>query len=217
MSFHRDSYRDDSQGYSNRRGGQRHGGNQDSGGHVAVESGSLLIIDQFMLANPQFFKSFKKLIDARSEKEALDMANRYGGYLMEVQPGQYNIMREPMKAIMAVVPEGQEDELQSLQNEHGEPLDPFDAILKYRSSAHPIGRVFVETRCLVFIDPYVLTDEEWDKFRNFRKDGDEKGGRDHLRRLGAAVRYGFNKQGDELGLFGIEQLGVMALWPDVIE
>lgn len=216
MSYQRESFREES-GYGRRGSGRHQGGNQDSGGHVAVESGSLLIIDQFMLANSQFFKPFKKFIDARAEKEALDMANRYGGFLMEVQPGKYNIMRDPMKSIMAVVPEGQEEELESLQNENGGPLDPFTAILRYRSTAHPMGRVFVETRCLVFIDPYVLTDEEWEKFRNFRSNGDEKAGRDHLRSLGAAVRYGFNRQGDELGLFGVEQLGVMALWPDVVD
>ncbi len=88
-------------GYNNNRGGQ--GNRRDpraaatSGNkreRIAVESGFLVLIDQFMLANPQFVQQLLERID--DEPEAKDeLIRKYGGAVIEVGVGTYRIKRDP--------------------------------------------------------------------------------------------------------------------------
>jgi hypothetical protein len=47
--------------------------------------------------------------------------------------------------------------------------------------------------------------------------GEDKACRDLLRDNGGAVRYGFQREGDELGIYSIPGENVICLWPDLKE
>jgi len=77
------------------------------------------------------------------------------------------------------------------------------------------GRVFVNTGCTCFFDAEQLVKGEMlEKFRKARSGDDLKASRDVLRSSGGAVRYGFNRLGDELGVFLNSKKNILALWPE---
>ncbi|MEZ4753583.1 MAG: hypothetical protein R3A13_04635 [Bdellovibrionota bacterium] len=194
-----------------RHGRGRHGGGRggprrsaDSGNRrerIAVESGNLVLIDQFMLANPQFYDRVVELID--SEPEAKDQVVKdYGGCVVSVDPGTYRIQRDPYAYTIVIHPQGEDPQTETLTTDAKEVG----------------GRVFIDTRCLAMIDRELLDDTGLlEKYRQLWADGKEKACRDLLRDNGGAVRYGFQRFGDELGVHAISEENVVCLWPDVTE
>lgn len=168
---------------------------------IAVESGYLVLVDQFMLANPQFAD---KLMEVRDElPEAKDaIIESYGGTVVQVNTGTYKIERDPY-AYTIVIHSEEDDNLEK------------SVIDEAKKS---IGRVFIDTRCLAMFDRELLDDSLMlDKYQELWLDGDEKACRDLLRDNGGAVRYGFQRYGDELGVYVIEGEDIVCLWPDVAE
>lgn len=190
-----------------RRGGRGRGsfpragaesGNQRE--RIAVESGFLVLIDQFMLANPQFIEALAAIVDADPcEKDTL--IQKYGGSVIEVEPGTYRIERDPYAFSIIIHPEGVQPVVQGLSEQ-----------------AKDSGkRVFVDTRCLAMIDRELLDDSALlDKYQQLWFSGQDKACRDLLRDNGGAVRYGFQRNGDDLGVYFVPEDQIVCLWPEVI-
>ena len=190
-----------------RGGGGRHGHprqSAESGNRrerIAVESGSLVLIDQFMLANPQFTERFKQIIDAEApEKEAL--IRDFGGQVIQLEPGTYRIERDPFAYSIVIHSEGNRPETETLSE----------------VASQGLGHVLVDTRCLAMIDRELLDDTSLlEKYQQLWFGGQDKACRDLIRDNGGAVRYGFNRYGDELGVYAIPGENVVCLWPDTAE
>lgn len=66
------------------------------------------------------------------------------------------------------------------------------------------------------VDRELLDDSELlDKYQHLWFSGQDKACRDLLRDNGGAVRYGFQRFGDELGIYVLPDADVVCLWPDV--
>jgi hypothetical protein len=202
----RDNFRRGGNGGGGRRGGRRNRGyprqSAESGNkreRIAVESGYLVFIDQFMLANPQFIDRVVEMIDA-SPEDKNRLIQDYGGCVVEVEPGTYRIERDPFAFSIVVHPEGYNPDVEALPE------------LATASRGH----VFVDTRCLAMIDRELLDDSSLlQKYQELWFNGEDKACRDLLRDNGGAVRYGFQRQGDELGIYSIPAENVICLWPDL--
>lgn len=168
---------------------------------IAIESGYLVLIDQFMLANPQFCDRILQVIDEAPEAKD-KIINEYGGTVVNLVPGTYRIERDPYAFTIVIHEDGEAVEMGEIAN------DATDSI----------GRVYVDTRCLAMIDRELLDDSSLlEKYRNLWFGGQEKACRDLLRDNGGAVRYGFRRYGDELGVYAVPDAQVICLWPDVTE
>ena len=55
------------------------------------------------------------------------------------------------------------------------------------------------------------------KYKQLWFSGQDKACRDLLRDNGGAVRYGFQRYGDELGIYLVPDENLVALWPDIQE
>lgn len=168
---------------------------------ISIESGHLVLIDQFMLANPQFIE---RLNDIADDDPGLkdDIIRHFGGSVVEVEPGTYRIERDPFKFVIVVHPEG--DSL------------ILDEIADHATKSN--GHVFVDTRCLAMIDRELLDDNALlEKYQQLWFEGQDKACRDLLRDNGGAVRYGFQRHGDDLGVYEIPGEDIICLWPDVAE
>jgi hypothetical protein len=168
---------------------------------IAIESGALVFIDQFMLANPQFIERLVKLIDEGPEaKNAL--IKDYGGSIVELEPGTYRIERDPFAYSIIVHPEGATPDPKAIS----------------RDNTQSQGHVLVDTRCVAMIDRELLDDTSLlEKYQQLWFSGQDKACRDLIRDNGGAVRYGFNRYGDELGIYTVPNEGIVCLWPDVVE
>lgn len=190
-------------GHGGRHGGGR-GGSPASGNkreRIQVESGFLVLIDQFMLANPQFLERLLETIDDDPETKDL-IVKEYGGAVVEVEPNIYRIDRDPYAYTIVIHEDGSKPVSDSLTSDADKSL----------------GHVFVDTRCLAMIDRELLDDSALlEKYKQLWFDGQEKACRDLLRDNGGAVRYGFRRYGDELGVYGIPDQNIVALWPDISE
>lgn len=194
-------------GYRGGRGGGRGGDRGDllrsaeSGNkreRVAVESGFLVVIDQFMLANPQLISSLSETVDAGPEKKDSIIAT-FGGCTVEVAPGTYRIERDPF-ALSIII------------HQEGEPVRIEDVTSK---TAEKKGELFVDTRCLAMIDRELLDDTALlEKYQQLWFSGQDKACRDLIRDNGGAVRYGFQRTGDELIVSRIAGENVVCLWPE---
>lgn len=169
---------------------------------IAVESGFLVLIDQFMLANPQFQEELQKLIDREpAEKDAL--IRKYGGTVVEIEPGNYKIIRNPYSFKIVVHNSSIEEE-----------LDPEETAAAATSSC---GEVLVDTRCLAMIDRELLDDTDLlQKYQQLWFSEQEKACRDLLRDNGGAVRYGFQRFGDELIVNAVPNENTICMQPKVI-
>lgn len=175
-----------------------------------VRTGTVLVIDQFMIGNRQFLERVDAA--AGNPTEIARVVRDYGGVSLALPNGTYRVHRFPERSFLFVVGEGQdaasEEEIESL----------IEDTWSTRSVRTASGRVFVDTRCLVFMDVNLLIDGELRrKYMQLRREERDKEARDLLRESGAAVRYGFNHRGDELGVFALPEYHALALWPDVIE
>lgn len=166
---------------------------------IAVESGHLVLIDQFMLANPQFIKKLIDIIDEDADVKR-QLVEEYGGAVVELEPGTYRIERDPFAYSIVIHPEGYLPEAEELS----------------REATDNHGYVFVDTRCLAMIDRELLDDSSLlEKYQQLWFSGQDKACRDLLRDNGGAVRYGFRRFGDELGVYTLTDDNVVCLWPDI--
>jgi hypothetical protein len=155
-----------------------------------------------MLANPQFVDLVKQHIDEDPEsKNAL--VERFGGTVVTLTPSTYKIERDPYALTIVIHQEGSE-------------LNGETSISETATKVN--GFVFVDTRCLAMIDRELLDDVDLlEKYQSLWFSGQDKACRDLLRDNGGAVRYGFQRFGDELGVYSIPGENTVALWPDLKE
>jgi len=192
-----------------------------SGERLVVTSGRVLLIDQFMLANEQFVHPMLEICSKETgeENDLKALVSKYGGCIASFAPGRYRILRDPDKQMIAFYPdfEGNAEEFFRREMELGEHL-LYSARDEDPESKVGLGKVFVDTRCIAFADFELLGRSGLvDSYLNLRRSRGEKTARDFLREQGAAVRYGFNRYGDELSVF--EVVGsdkTVALWPTTL-
>ncbi len=209
------------QGREEQRTGPRRQGRppmERSGERVHVDEQGLLIIDQFMVGNPQFYEAARKASGAGDRTLLQSVVADFGGTLLPAAAGEYRVLRNPLQSLMLVLPLGAPE--LSQENQDVEPITEDEiaaaTIAKYRSTAKLCGKVLVDTRCLVLCPFSLILSETPEHFRELRLRRAEKSGRDLLRGNGAAVRYGFSNRGDELGLYQLSER-LYGLWPDVID
>lgn len=192
------NYRRDNNYNSNFRGNAASGNLRE---RIAVESGFLVLIDQFMLANPQFQEELQKLIDKDpSEKDTL--IKKYGGTVVTLEPGNYKIIRNPYSFKIIIHNSTIEEEL--------------DADETAAAASVACGEVLVDTRCLAMIDRELLDDTDLlQKYQQLWFSEQEKACRDLLRDNGGAVRYGFQRFGDELLVNSVPNENTICLQPRV--
>lgn len=167
---------------------------------IAVESGFLVLIDQFMLANPNFVDKLIEIIDSDAEKKT-ELIQYYGGQVISLTPGTYRIERDPFAQSIIIHPESNEVDSASLSE-------------KARTN---LGNVLIDTRCVAMIDRELLDDSNLlQKYQQLWFSGQDKACRDLLRDNGGAVRYGFHRQGDELGIYTVDNEDIVCLWSDVV-
>jgi len=173
-----------------------HSGNKRE--RIAIESGHLVLIDQFMLANPQFAQKLQDTFD--DAPEAKDgLIQQYGGTVVELTPGTYRIERDPYAFTIVIHPDGQQFDKEEISD-----------------AGNSCGHVYVDTRCLAMVDRELLDDSALlEKYQQLWFSGQEKACRDLLRDNGGAVRYGFQRFGDELGVHQLPDADVVCLWPDI--
>jgi hypothetical protein len=199
-----------SRGRGQRGRGDRHGrrhprqsaesGNQRE--RIAIESGDLVLIDQFMLANPQFIEKMSAALD-ESANVKTDLITEYGGKVINVTCGTYRIERDPFAYTIIVHPEG-------------DSLDSAPEIVK--GATESIGDINVDTRCLAMLDRELLDDNSLlERYQQLWFSGQDKACRDLLRDNGGAVRYGFRRDGDELGIYQVPGEDIICLWPKNVE
>ena len=197
-------------GRSNRgRGGDRHARRHprqsaESGTQrerISIESGDLVLIDQFMLANGQFIDKMAAIIDEQAEVKN-QVIREFGGKVISVTRGTYRIERDPFAYTIVVHPEG-------------DALPATDAV---KEASELLGEVNIDTRCLAMLDRELLDDNSLlERYQQLWFSGQDKTARDLLRDNGGAVRYGFRRDGDELGVYQIPGEDVICLWPKNME
>lgn len=167
---------------------------------LEIRSGKMLLVDQFMLGNEQFLKGIGET--EVPENHLKD----YGATVLSVDPGRWKVYRFPREqAFVLCKSDTHEDVLPSLLEEalHAAPPGKADA-------GKP--RMLIETRCVVFLDWQLVRDADLvEKFSELRKRGKDKEARDLLRESGAAVRYGFSQNSDELVITVIEPEGAIVM------
>lgn len=168
---------------------------------IAIESGELVLIDQFMLANPQFIEKMAAIADEGADSKS-SLIQEYGGKVIPVTCGTYRIERDPFAYTIIVHPEGDSPESPEAVKEATEAL----------------GEINVDTRCLAMLDRELLDDTSLlERYQQLWFTGQDKACRDLLRDNGGAVRYGFRRDGDELGIYQVPGQDVICLWPKNIE
>lgn len=198
-----------SRGRSHRGRGDRHSrrhprqsaesGNQRE--RIAIESGDLVLIDQFMLANPQFIEKMSAIVDEGAEAKS-SLIQEYGGRVINVTCGTYRIERDPFAYTIVVHPEG----------------DSTEAPEVVKDATETLGEINVDTRCLAMLDRELLDDTSLlERYQQLWFSGQDKACRDLLRDNGGAVRYGFRRDGDELSIFQVPGEDIICLWPKNME
>jgi hypothetical protein len=155
-----------------------------------------------MLANPQFIEKMAAAIDESAEVKS-EVISEYGGRVISVTCGTYRIERDPFAYTIIVHPEG-------------DAVDSSAEVVKDATST--IGEINVDTRCLAMLDRELLDDSSLlERYQQLWFSGQDKACRDLLRDNGGAVRYGFRRDGDELGIYQVPGEDVICLWPKNIE
>lgn len=164
---------------------------------IAIESGELVLIDQFMLANPQFIQKMAAIADEGADQKS-SLIQEYGGKVISVTCGTYRIERDPFAYTIIVHPEGDSPE-------------PPEAV---KDATETLGEINVDTRCLAMLDRELLDDTSLlERYQQLWFGGQDKACRDLLRDNGGAVRYGFRRDGDELGIYQVPGQDIICLWP----
>ena len=173
----------------------------------------------FRSANDQFLAAVKTGVDSGLHFEQLKSAiERYGGSIINFTPGMVTIYRDAFEALMVLEHQSSNpEEPLTAEKSRAALSDEIKERINHTEHSALLGRVYLDTRCVLFFDADLLQNAELiSKYKELRRSGKEKEGRDFLRDHGAAVRYGFNRQGDELGVFRIVEDKVVALRPDVV-
>jgi len=174
---------------------------------VKISSGRLLLIDQFMLSNSQFIDAVGEALKAKDDEGLLKSIRRFGGDLLSVDSGELKVYRDPAQLLLFV---------SSREFENSDEV--VSAISTQREEGIvATSHIFIDTRCLVFVDVDFLSKKEVASEYAELRDSDDKAARDFIRSNGGAVRYGFNRLGDELGVFKLTPGGetIYCLWPDL--
>jgi hypothetical protein len=183
------------------RGGRRPMSAAESGNQrerIQIESGSMVLIDQFMLANPQVIEQLKQLIDEAPESKDR-LIESFGGLVLSVSPGTYKIDRDPFLSRIVVMQQNGELQLDQVAEEELEEA----------------GTVFIDTRCIAMLDRELLDDITLlEKYQQLWVGGQDKACRDLLRDNGGAVRYGFERSGDSLAVRMLKGEDLLYLKPD---
>jgi hypothetical protein len=160
-----------------------------------------VLIDQFMLANPQFIEKMARVLDEETEVKN-KVIHEYGGKVLNVTRGTYRIERDPFAYTIVVHPEG----------------DAPDAADIVKDATENLGEVNIDTRCLAMLDRELLDDNALlERYQQLWFSGQDKACRDLLRDNGGAVRYGFRRDGDELGIYQVPGEDIICLWPRNME
>ncbi|MCB0334202.1 MAG: hypothetical protein KDD55_11920, partial [Bdellovibrionales bacterium] len=150
-----------------------------------------------MLANPQLLDRVKDLLDAAPE-EKNSLIEYYGGTVVELSPATYRIARDPYAFTIVIHPDGETVESSEVSE----------------TATESAGRVFIDTRCIAMVDRELLDDVSLlEKYQELWFSDQDKACRDLLRDNGGAVRYGFQRYGDELGGYTVPGVDIVALWP----
>jgi hypothetical protein len=156
-----------------------------------------VLIDQFMLANQQFIEKMAAIIDEDTQVKN-QLIREYGGKVISVSRGTYRIERDPFAYTIVVHPEGETPEAADI----------------VKDATEQLGEVNIDTRCLAMLDRELLDDNSLlERYQQLWFTGQDKACRDLLRDNGGAVRYGFRRDGDELGVYQIPGEDVICLWP----
>lgn len=154
-----------------------------------------------MLANGQFIEKMAAIVDEDAEVKN-NVIREYGGKVISVTRGTYRIERDPFAYTIVVHPEG-------------DALPATDAV---KEASELLGEVNIDTRCLAMLDRELLDDNSLlERYQQLWFSGQDKTARDLLRDNGGAVRYGFRRDGDELGVYQIPGEDVICLWPKNME
>jgi hypothetical protein len=155
------------------------------------------------------------------------VAGRYGGGICRLTPGDYLLYRDPVQQVIVVYPEhlkgGGVPKSNRAKNGNKRPVEAvlpqvIESALENIDQHKTKFYVFVDTRCLVFIDLDLFEDAACiEQYRTLRKKGKDKSARDLIRSKGGAVRYGFNHYGDELAVAINQQPECVLIWPDLAE
>jgi hypothetical protein len=150
-----------------------------------------------MLANPQFIERMAAVADEDTAVKN-EVIGEYGGRVITVACGTYRIERDPFAFTIIVHPEGESRNSRAVMKDATEVL----------------GEVNIDTRCLAMLDRELLDDGALlERYQQLWFSGQDKACRDLLRDNGGAVRYGFKREGDELGIHQVPGEDVICLWP----
>ena len=189
---------------------------------LKIESGSVLLVDQFFLVNQAVTPEAEGSSQATSPA---DFLKRTSGLLISLTPGTYSIYRDPVRRIILVYPEGRSIDLRPLPpgasereaedhsgSAEGQTRISLERVLLDAQSRDPRGTVLVETRALALIDQAFLDDAvQRGRYTELFRSGDRKEARDYLRSIGGAVRYGFDRGADTMSVYALFDGNVLLL------
>jgi hypothetical protein len=157
---------------------------------VEIVSGVMLVIDQFMVGNPDFLRALPEEFKPESDDffDALcDEAETYGGFALKLSPGSYTVYRNTYEKTIVVFPEFDADKVTE------------DKIEDTAENGEVLGSVILDTRCLAILDAAICFRENIiEAYRKLRIEDDDKAARDMIRENGASVRYGFSRRSEEI-------------------
>ncbi len=195
---------------------------------LPIESGTLLIIDQFMLGNSQFVEAAKESCPDLNKPDAESLGKataEFGGFAISLEEGGYSVHRDPKRRIMAVCPEDSAPPEAPPRPPRGVEVEEeedeqramfFENIIQQRPESGSGSKVSVDTRCLAFVDAGILGKSDvLDQFRSMRLRGKEKDARDFLREHGATVRYGFERDSEVLTVAAVDGSASIGLWGEL--
>ena len=161
---------------------------------IEITSGYAVAIDQFMLANGQLLSSLPS--DGQDIGMAIEAVCNFGGSCFEMENGQLYVVRDTYQKAIVI---SQAVEPDSIDNAEDPKLVlSIDDIALKSEELFSVGKVFIDTRCMVLCDVRILFNGALlEKYAKLRMQDKEKPARDLLRDNGCAVRYGFMPYGDE--------------------
>ncbi|HMO01418.1 MAG TPA: hypothetical protein PKD37_04665 [Oligoflexia bacterium] len=166
---------------------------------VTIESGNLVLIDQYMLANGDFLSKLDSLIDSDPTLKD-NLVRDYGGLTVKLGTGTFRIERDPFAFSILLYPEEADMRIQQSTEEN---------------NGDKIGELFLDTRCIVMIDRELLDDSSLlRRYQELWQSGQDKACRDLLRDNGGAVRYGFTRLAENLGVYLDRERNVVSIWSD---
>lgn len=173
---------------------------------LEITSGYAVAIDQFMLANPQFISALPD--GEHSDEHNIDTVRQavcdFGGTCFEITNGTFYVARDAFqKAIVASqAAVGLEAESSLADDAYPKPAFSIEDIALKSEELFSVGKVFVDTRCMVLCDVKILFNRPLlEQYAKLRAQDKEKPARDLLRDNGCAVRYGFMPYGDEFTVY----------------